>query len=108
MSAPTVTPLILAAKHSRPDGDATPETTRLTFKWPDDWDQVLDTAIRDWPGEWQPKRVQNLYSARYGRGLYRCDARRFLSERARNGLLTLVDRPNGRYYIRNTRKDVRP
>lgn len=91
-------------KSSRPAADATPEKTRAAFKWPADWDQVLDAAIRVWPGEWQPKRVQNLYAARYGRGLYRCDARRFLSERARQGLLTLVDRPNGRFYTLKTRK----
>lgn len=108
MSAPTVTPLVLTEKSSRPAADATPESIRPTFRWPDDWDQVLDTAIRTWPGEWQPKRVQHLYIARYGRGLYRCDARRFLSERAHAGLLMLHDRPNGRFYTRSIRKDVRP
>ena len=72
------------------------------LSWPEDWDTVLDTAIREWGGEWDTKRVQRLFVARYGRGLYRCDARRFLSQRAHRGELTLHDRPNHRVY---TRKD---
>jgi hypothetical protein len=77
-------------------------------EWPADWDTVLDTAIRTWGGEWDTKRVQRLYSARYGSGLFRADARRFLSERAHTGLMALHNRPDHRYYTLNSRKDVRP
>jgi hypothetical protein len=74
--------------------------------WPADWDHLLDTAIRTWGGEWDTRRVQRLYLTRYGRGLYRADARAFLSHRARTGLLVLDDTdPNHRVY---THKDVRP
>jgi hypothetical protein len=66
--------------------------------WPADWDHLLDTAIRTWGGEWDTKRVQRLYLTRYGRGLYRADARTFLSHRARTGALTLHDRPGHRVY----------
>lgn len=76
-------------------------------KWPTDWDQVLDTAIRTWGGEWDTKRVQHLYTARYGRGLFRCHAREFLARRARQGSMRLHTRPNHHYYTLN-RKDVRP
>jgi hypothetical protein len=77
--------------------------------WPADWDHLLDTAIRTWGGEWDTKRVQRLYLTRYGLGLYRADARAFLSRRARAGLLVLDDTdPNHRTYTRNSRKDVRP
>lgn len=74
-------------------------------RWPEDWNTVLDTAIRTWGGEWDTKRVQRLYLACYGRGLYRSDARDCLSRRARRGELTLHDRPNHRFY---TRKEARP
>lgn len=74
--------------------------------WPPDWDRVLDTAIRTWGGKWDTARVQQLYAVRYGRRLYREDARAFLSRRARQGVLHLHDRPNSRYYT--LRKDVRP
>ncbi|MER5213659.1 hypothetical protein ABT063_24585 [Streptomyces sp. NPDC002838] len=96
-------------KSSRPAADATadPKATGPALKWPDDWDEVLDTAIRAEGGEWQPKRVQQLYLVRYGRGLYRSNARQFLSKRAHAGLLTLHDRPNGRFYTLNARKDGR-
>lgn len=66
--------------------------------WPDDWDSVLDTAIREWGGEWDTRRVQRLYIARYQRGLYRSDARDCLSRRAHAGVLTLHERPNHRVY----------
>ncbi|MFG2780769.1 hypothetical protein ACGFY7_23315 [Streptomyces prunicolor] len=66
--------------------------------WPADWDTVLDTTIREEGGEWTTKRVQQLYLARYGRGLHRADARRFLSQRAHAGFLRLHERPNSRYY----------
>ncbi len=74
--------------------------------WPADWDQVLDTAIRAWGGEWTPQRVQHLYLARYARGLYRSDARRFLSQLAHQGVLRLHDQPTGRIYTLKTRTDV--
>ena len=67
-------------------------------KWPADWDRVLDTAIRTWGGEWDTKRVQRLYLARYSKGLFRADARAFLSRRAHQGVLLLHNRPNARYY----------
>lgn len=73
---------------------------------PDDWDRVLDIAIRAWGGEWDTARVQRLYLARYGRNLGRPDARAFLSRRAHQGVLRLHERPNSRYYT--LRKDVRP
>lgn len=76
--------------------------------WPPDWDRVLDTAIRTWGGRWDTARVQALYGVRYGRRLYREDARAFLSRRARQGLLWLHNNPNHRYYTASTRKDVRP
>ncbi|MCI3271436.1 hypothetical protein [Streptomyces cylindrosporus] len=106
MSDPTVTPRDLAEKSTVQSGDATPETKRKAPEWPDDWDQVLDHAIRTWSGEWSPQRVVWLYLARYGRGMYRGDARRFLSERAHAGFLTLHD-GNRRFYTLNTRKDSR-
>lgn len=71
-------------------------TTAVT--WPDDWDTVLDTAIRDEGGEWTPARVRELFLARYGRHIGRADARLFLSQRAHAGVLTLHHRPNARYY----------
>jgi hypothetical protein len=71
-------------------------TTAIT--WPDDWNAILDTAIRDEGGEWTTVRVQHLYLARYKRGLYRADARRFLSQLAHAGVLTLHHRPNARFY----------
>lgn len=74
--------------------------------WPPDWDRVLDTAISRWGGKWDTARVQQLYAVRYGRRLYREDARAFLSRRARQGVLCLHDRPDSRYYT--LRKDVRP
>jgi hypothetical protein len=46
--------------------------------------------------------------ARYGSGLFRADARRFLSQRAHTGLMALHNRPDHRYYTLNSRKDVRP
>ncbi|MFI1734009.1 hypothetical protein ACH40E_33315 [Streptomyces acidicola] len=97
-----------SGEKSSPTGaEATPKTTRTALKWPDDWDQVLNSAIREWGGEWNPQRVQRLYLARYGRGLYRCDARRFLSERAHAGFLTLHERRGARFYTFKTRKDGR-
>jgi hypothetical protein len=73
--------------------------------WPPDWDRVLDTAIRTWGGQWTTARVQQLYAVRYGRRLYREDARAFLSRRARQGVLVLHDRPDSRYYtLRTTAK----
>lgn len=77
-------------------------------EWPADWDAVLDTAIREWGGEWDTKRVQRLYLACYGRGLFRSHARDCLSRRAHQGLMTLHNRPDARYYTLNTPKDVRP
>lgn len=75
--------------------------------WPPDWDRVLDTAIRTWGGRWTTARVQQLYAARYGRRLYREDARAFLSRRARQGLMRLHDVPNARYFTpTTTRKDL--
>ncbi|MFD6294557.1 hypothetical protein ACFWFU_07100 [Streptomyces sp. NPDC060235] len=75
--------------------------------WPSDWDRVLDRAIRTWGGRWGTARVQQLYAARYGRRLYREDARAFLSRRARQGVMRLHDEPNARYYTLSSRKDVR-
>lgn len=73
--------------------------------WPPDWDRVLDNAIRTWGGQWNTARVQQLYAVRYGRRLYREDARAFLSRRARQGLMRLHDQPNARYYtLRTTAK----
>lgn len=80
-------------------------TKTITRAWPADWDKVLDTAIRTWGGEWNTKRVQHLFSARYGGGIFRDAARECLSHRAHTGQLTLHDRPNGRFYTRNSRKD---
>jgi hypothetical protein len=71
--------------------------------WPADWNTVLDTAIRTWGGEWDTKRVQRLYLARYSRGMYRSHARDCLSHRARQGLMTLHERPDARFYTLNTR-----
>jgi hypothetical protein len=65
---------------------------------PADWDHVLDTAIRTWGGEWDTKRVQRLFLVAYGEGLYRADARRFLSQRAHQGMLILHDRLGHRVY----------
>jgi len=82
-------------------GGQMPEPTPATspaITWPNDWDTVLDTAIREWGGEWDTKRVQHLYLARYRRGLYRSDARACLSRRAHQGLMTLHDRPDSRFY----------
>ncbi|MGA5506864.1 hypothetical protein [Streptomyces umbrinus] len=74
--------------------------------WPHDWDGVLDTAIRTWGGKWDTARVQALYAVRYGRRLYREDARAFLSRRAHQGLMRLHDQPNHRYYtLRTTQGD---
>ncbi|WP_405543998.1 hypothetical protein OG478_23040 [Streptomyces phaeochromogenes] len=95
----------LAEKATAPAATATP--AEKTLIWPDDWDRVLDSAIRQWQGEWTPKRVQHLYLARYARGLYRSDARNFLSQRAHRGLLTLHDLPTGRVFTLNSRKDGR-
>lgn len=92
-------------KATAPATTATP--AEKTLIWPDDWNNVLDTAIRQWQGEWTPKRVQHLYLARYARGLYRSDARNFLSQRAHRGLLTLHDLPTGRVFTLNSRKDGR-
>jgi hypothetical protein len=66
--------------------------------WPPDWDRVLDTAIRRWGGKWDTARVQQLYAVRYGRRLYREDARAFLSRRALQGLMQLHHRPDSHYY----------
>ncbi|MFJ4649508.1 hypothetical protein ACIP6Q_39240 [Streptomyces bobili] len=76
-------------------------------RWPADWDRVLDTAIRTWGGEWTTGRVQLLYKARYGDGMHRADARAFLSRRAHQGQLDLINRPDARYYTlaRTARKD---
>lgn len=83
-----------------------PMGTASTVSWPADWDQVLDTAIRTWDVEWTTKRVQHLFAARYGGGIYRDAARECLSQRAHAGLLRLHHRPNTRYYT--LRKDGRP
>ncbi|MFF9124393.1 hypothetical protein ACF09J_13965 [Streptomyces sp. NPDC014889] len=72
--------------------------------WPHDWDRVLDTAIRTWGGQWTTARVQQLYAVRYGRRLYREDARAFLSRRAHQGLMRLHNQPNARYYTLRTTK----
>jgi hypothetical protein len=86
-----------------------PETTTDATTpewWPADWDTVLDTAIRTWGGDWDTKRVQRLYLARYGRGLFRSHARDGLSRRAHEGLLDLDDQDaNHRVYRLTTRKD---
>ena len=74
------------------------EQLPAAITWPEDWETVLDTAIREWGGEWDTKRVQHLFLARYGRGLFRSHARTFLSRRAHRGELTLHDRPNHRFY----------
>lgn len=88
--------------------ETTTQTTATAITWPDDWDHVLDTAIRTWGGEWDTKRVQHLYLARYRRGLFRSDARGFLSRRAHEGLMTLHDQdPDHRFYTLNSWKDVR-
>jgi hypothetical protein len=85
------------------------KTTSPALRWPDDWDHVLDTAIREWGGEWDTKRVQHLFAARYsGGGIFRDAARNCLSQRVHAGLLQLHERPNARYYTVNSRKDVRP
>lgn len=76
--------------------------------WPDDWNHTLDTAIRTWRGNWDTKRVQHLYQARYRQGLFRAHAREFLALRARRGLMTSHEEPTGRHYTLNSRKDVRP
>lgn len=65
---------------------------------PDDWNTVLDTALTTWDGSWDTRRVQRLFLARYGRGLFRADARAALSRRARAGLLVLHDQPDHRIY----------
>lgn len=71
-------------------------------RWPADWDRVLDTAIRSWGGEWTTVRVQHLFQARYGKGLFRAHARQCLSLRAHLGMLRLHHRPDSRYYtLRN-------
>lgn len=85
-------------------GATTVPSVGPAHEWPDDWEHVLDTAIRAWGGEWSPKRVQRLYLARYARGLYRSDARNFLSQLAHQGVLLLHDRPTGRHYTLNTTK----
>lgn len=88
-----------------------PERTPTTeaLERPVDWDHVLDAAIRDEGGEWTTRRVQALYTQHYGRGPFRVDARGCLSQRARQGLLRLVDLdPNRRHFTLTTRKDVRP
>jgi hypothetical protein len=97
-------------KASAPAPTATPTTDATTPAWwPADWDTVLDTAIRTEGGDWDTKRVQRLYLARYGRGLFRSHARDGLSRRAHEGLLDLDDRDaNHRVYRLSTRKDVRP
>ncbi|MFE9645279.1 hypothetical protein ACFYO0_14420 [Streptomyces sp. NPDC006365] len=87
-----------------PSGNAASETTSPALKWPADWDDVLDTAIHTWGGEWDTRRVQRLYLARNGRGLLRSHARGFLSRRARQGLMTLHDRPGARFYTLNSPK----
>ncbi|MFE2712314.1 hypothetical protein ACFXKI_10055 [Streptomyces mirabilis] len=69
-------------------------------RWPTDWDRVLDTAIRTWGGEWDTKRVQSLFQARYSRGLFRSHAREFLARRAHQGVLQLHERPDHRVYTR--------
>ncbi len=84
---------------------APPAAKVLTFTWPDDWDEHLLATIREQRGKWTPLRVQQLYVDRYQRGLYRADARRFLSQLAHQGVLRLHDRPTGRVYTLNTRKD---
>lgn len=84
-------------------GANTAPATGAAPSWPADWDRVLDTAIHTWGGEWDTRRVQRLYLTRYGRGLYRSDARAFLSRRAHQGLMTLHDRPSARFYTLNTR-----
>jgi hypothetical protein len=105
MTSRPVTPRDLAEKSSRPAAaDATPDKPRPALTWPDDWEQILDHAIREWGGEWSPQRVVWLYLARYGRGMYRGDARRFLSERAHAGVLTLHDGTRRRFYTFNTEK----
>jgi len=73
-------------------------TTAVT--WPADWDDVLDTAIRTWGGEWDTQRVQRLFLVAYGRGIYRADARACLSRRAHEGALKLHDRPDSRFYTK--------
>jgi len=75
--------------------------------WPADWDRVLDTAIHTWGGKWDTSRVQQLYLVRYGRRLYREDARAFLSRRAHQGVLRLHNQPHARFYTLNSRKDGR-
>jgi hypothetical protein len=79
-------------------GATTAPAAGPAVRWPDDWEHVLDTALTTWGGEWDTKRVQRLYLARYGRGLFRAGARTFLSRRAHAGLLVLHDRPNHRIY----------
>jgi len=74
------------------------KTTSPAIRWPADWDRVLDTALREWGGQWDTKRVQHLFSARYGGGVYRDAARDCLSQRAHAGLPRLHERPNARYY----------
>lgn len=97
----------LLAEHASDENAARAGAKRARM-WPKDWDQVLDTAIRDEGGEWTTLRVQHLYKARYEVGLFRGDARMCLSERAHKGLLQLHDRPSGRVYTLKNRKDGRP
>lgn len=101
MSAP-ITPRGLAEKSSRPAANATPET-RQPATWPADWDHVLDTAIHSWQGEWNTQRVQLLFQARYGRTLSRSHARPFLARRAHQGVFTLHEEPNRRFYTLTNR-----
>ncbi len=75
-------------------------------RWPADWDDVLDAAIRSWGGEWDTHRVQQLFLARYGKGLFRSHARAFLSRRAHQGMLRLHNRPDSRFYTLDSRKDA--
>lgn len=58
---------------------ATPESDRIAF---------LIGAMRDWGGEWTVRRVQQLYRARYGSGLYRHQARADLDSLVETGLLS--------------------
>lgn len=87
----------LLTEHASDDNAARAGAKRARM-WPEDWDAVLDAAIRDEGGEWTTLRVQHLYKARYEVGLFRGDARMCLSQRAHQGLLTLHDRPHGRSY----------
>ncbi|MFI1562140.1 hypothetical protein ACH4ZX_03600 [Streptomyces sp. NPDC020490] len=69
--------------------------------------RLLD-AIRTHRGEWTTRRVIHLYALTDPGVVQRGTARRDLEALHRAGHLVLVDTPDNRHYVLNTRKDVRP